>query len=213
MLLANNVLLVVAAARVLLGTLYPLFLDALDLGKISVGPPYFDAVFVPLMAPLVFLMGIGPLARWKQAQRARAVARAALGAGGQRSSTALLAAVRRWASWKPLVELRPAARVLDRRRDARSNVRERVRSARSGGYRDAAARGSRAATGACSLAHLGVAVFIVGVTLVKGYETERDVQDGRRRHASTSAATASASTASRAATGPNYRRHASARST
>ena len=67
MLLANNVLLIVAAGSVLLGTLYPLFLDALNLGKISVGPPYFDTVFVPLMAPLVFLMGVGPLARWKQA--------------------------------------------------------------------------------------------------------------------------------------------------
>ena len=52
----------------LLGTLYPLVLDALGLGKISVGPPYFDTVFVPLMAPLVFLMGVGPLARWKQAE-------------------------------------------------------------------------------------------------------------------------------------------------
>src|SRR2546427_3630533 len=67
MLLANNVLLVVAMASVLLGTLYPLFLDALDLGKISVGPPYFEAVFVPLMTPLVFLMGIGPLAAWRPA--------------------------------------------------------------------------------------------------------------------------------------------------
>src|SRR5262249_34469771 len=67
-LLANNVLLVCAAGSVLLGTLYPLFLDALALGKISVGPPYFDTVFVPLMTPLVFLMGIGPLARWKEAQ-------------------------------------------------------------------------------------------------------------------------------------------------
>ena len=68
MLLANNVLLAVAAARVLLGTLYPLLLDALALGKISVGPPYFEAVFVPLMAPAVFLMGVGPLARWREAQ-------------------------------------------------------------------------------------------------------------------------------------------------
>ena len=51
MLLANNVLLMVAAGSVLLGTLYPLFIDALELGKISVGPPYFEAVFVPLMAP------------------------------------------------------------------------------------------------------------------------------------------------------------------
>src|SRR6476646_1176876 len=57
MLLANNVLLIAAAGSVLLGTLYPLFLDALDLGKISVGPPYFDAVFVPLTTPLIFLMG------------------------------------------------------------------------------------------------------------------------------------------------------------
>ena len=67
LLLTNNVLLLAAAGSVLLGTLYPLFLDALNLGKISVGPPYFDTVFVPLMTPLVFLMGIGPLARWKQA--------------------------------------------------------------------------------------------------------------------------------------------------
>src|SRR5881394_3731278 len=67
MLLANNVLLTIAMAAVMLGTLYPLFLDALNLGKISVGPPYFDTVFYPLMAPAVFLMGIGPLARWKQA--------------------------------------------------------------------------------------------------------------------------------------------------
>ncbi len=67
-LLANNLLLIVAAASVLLGTLYPLFLDALGLGKISVGPPYFDSVFVPLMAPAIFLMGVGPLAKWKQAE-------------------------------------------------------------------------------------------------------------------------------------------------
>src|SRR5512135_917237 len=62
MLLTNNVLLVVAAGAVLLGTLYPLLLDALGLGKISVGPPYFDTVFVPLMTPALFLMGVGPIA-------------------------------------------------------------------------------------------------------------------------------------------------------
>src|SRR5688572_21617200 len=67
MLLGNNVLLTVAMAAVMLGTLYPLFLDALNLGKISVGPPYFDAVFFPLMAPAIFLMAIGPVASWKQA--------------------------------------------------------------------------------------------------------------------------------------------------
>src|SRR6185369_15654863 len=66
LLLANNVLLTVAASAVLLGTLYPLALDALSLGKISVGPPYFEAVFFPLMAPAIILMGIGPMAKWKQ---------------------------------------------------------------------------------------------------------------------------------------------------
>src|SRR5947207_6482386 len=67
MLLVNNVLFVVAMLSVLLGTLYPLLLDALGMGKISVGPPYFDTVFVPLMAPAIFLLGVGPLARWKEA--------------------------------------------------------------------------------------------------------------------------------------------------
>src|SRR5438874_12339720 len=57
-LLANNILLIVAMASVLLGTLYPLFLDALNLGKISVGPPSFDAVFYPLLAPALFLVGL-----------------------------------------------------------------------------------------------------------------------------------------------------------
>src|SRR5438874_9479253 len=66
-LLANNVILGAAAGSVFLGTLYPLAIDALGVGKISVGPPYFETVFVPLMAPALFLMGIGPLARWKRA--------------------------------------------------------------------------------------------------------------------------------------------------
>ncbi|HHJ19422.1 MAG TPA: heme lyase CcmF/NrfE family subunit [Gammaproteobacteria bacterium] len=65
-LLINNVLLLSAAAAVLLGTLYPLLLDALNLGKISVGPPYFSAVFIPITAPLALLVGVGAMARWKR---------------------------------------------------------------------------------------------------------------------------------------------------
>ncbi len=68
MLLGNNVVLTVAAGAVLLGTLYPLLIDGLGLGKLSVGPPYFNAVFIPLMAPALFLMGIGPIARWRKAE-------------------------------------------------------------------------------------------------------------------------------------------------
>ena len=67
LLLANNLLLVVACAAIFLGTMYPMLLDTLQLGKISVGAPYFEAVFVPLMAPAIFLMGIGPVARWRNA--------------------------------------------------------------------------------------------------------------------------------------------------
>jgi len=66
MLLINNILLTTAAGSVLLGTLYPLFLDALKLGKLSVGPPYFGTVFYILMIPLVFFLGFATLVRWKQ---------------------------------------------------------------------------------------------------------------------------------------------------
>jgi cytochrome c-type biogenesis protein CcmF len=62
--LTGNVLLLAALATVFLGTLYPLLLDALDLGKISVGPPYFNAVFVPMMVPVLLLLGIAPWMRW-----------------------------------------------------------------------------------------------------------------------------------------------------
>lgn len=65
LLLINNVLLVVATLTVLIGTLYPLILDALGMGKISVGPPYFDTVFVPIMLPMSFLIGISAVIRWK----------------------------------------------------------------------------------------------------------------------------------------------------
>ncbi|MGR9037226.1 MAG: heme lyase CcmF/NrfE family subunit, partial [Gammaproteobacteria bacterium] len=64
--LLNNVFLVVTAASILLGTLYPLVIDALGLGKISVGPPYFNAVFIPLTAPLAVAVGLGVLLRWKR---------------------------------------------------------------------------------------------------------------------------------------------------
>jgi cytochrome c-type biogenesis protein CcmF len=66
-LLINNLLLSVAAATVLFGTLFPLFMEALAGDKVSVGPPYFNATFVPLMLPLVLVMGFGPFLPWKRA--------------------------------------------------------------------------------------------------------------------------------------------------
>ncbi|WP_028917314.1 heme lyase CcmF/NrfE family subunit [Pseudoxanthomonas sp. J35] len=74
LLLLNNLLLASACAMILLGTLYPLLADALELGKISVGPPYFGLLFSVLMAPLVALVPFGPLARWQRDQASRVVA-------------------------------------------------------------------------------------------------------------------------------------------
>jgi cytochrome c-type biogenesis protein CcmF len=173
MLLGNNVLLAVATASVLLGTLYPLFLDALGLGKISVGPPYFEAVFVPIMAPLVFLMGVGPVARWKSAPlpdlwtRLRwalgvslVVALALPFVGGRFSP---MIAFGYWlAAWIAL--------------SSAEQVRHQLRHA-GGGRLAAALRQPRGWWG-MMVAHLGIAVFIVGVTTVKGYEIERDVKMG-----------------------------------
>jgi cytochrome c-type biogenesis protein CcmF len=171
MLLANNVLLVVAAGSVLLATLYPLFLDALGLGKISVGPPYFESVFVPLMAPAIFLMGIGPIARWKEAQLPEIAIR--LKWAFAVSLVAALALPFVLGKWTPLVSfgLLLALWIVT---TAIVNLKGRI-GGMSGSLRTRLSSQSRSYYGML-LAHCGVAVFIVGVTLVKGYETERDVR-------------------------------------
>jgi cytochrome c-type biogenesis protein CcmF len=74
-LLLNNVLLATTAGAVLLGTLFPLIADALDLGKVSVGPPFFNAIFLPLMVPLVMVMAVGPFLAWKRGDLAGALGR------------------------------------------------------------------------------------------------------------------------------------------
>ena len=74
-LLLNNLVMTTAAAAVLLGTLYPLFLDAVGGGKVSVGPPFFNAVFIPLVAPMIVAMAVGPLLTWKRADLAPALKR------------------------------------------------------------------------------------------------------------------------------------------
>ena len=65
-LLINNVLLTLSAATVLLGTLFPLLLESLDMGMISVGPPYFNTLFVPMALALIFALGFGIQLNWKQ---------------------------------------------------------------------------------------------------------------------------------------------------
>jgi cytochrome c-type biogenesis protein CcmF len=173
MLLANNVMFAAAAGSVLLGTLYPLALDASGLGKISVGPPYFETVFVPLMAPALFLMGVGPLARWKKASipdlatRLRWAFAASLAAG-----LVLPFAMGRWSALVAFGMLL-AAWV------AASGVvqlYEKIRNAAGGTSAWTRLRSTPRATYGMLLAHFGVAVFVTGVTLVKGYDSERDVR-------------------------------------
>jgi cytochrome c-type biogenesis protein CcmF len=159
MLLANNLVLTVAMSAVFLGTMFPLAADALGIGKYSVGPPYFEIVFPVIMAPALFLMGVGPLARWK------------------RTSLPELAVLLRWAlgvslavglilpfafgEWHALVGfgLALAAWIAV---SGLLSLKKRPRN-------------SRAYWGMLT-AHLGVAVFVVGVTLVKGYESDRDLK-------------------------------------
>ena len=172
MLLANNVLLIVACAAVMLGTLYPLVIDALGFGKLSVGPPYFNAVFVPLMAPALFLMGVGPMARWRKAGAIDLAKRLRWAAAV--SLAAALAAPLLLGHWTPMIGFglllaawiasTAVLNLFTRLRDHPAPAWSQRFRAQSGSYYG------------MLLAHFGVAVFIVGVTIVGGYAVEKDVR-------------------------------------
>ncbi len=172
-LLSNNVLLAVAAASVLLGTLYPLFIDALGMGKLSVGPPYFNSVFVPLMVPAMFLMGVGPIARWKKASLPELAVRLRWAFLASVVTALILPFV--LGRWQPLVALGLMLAIWIVTTSA-LNIWERVKitSGQLGVWQKLKAQ-SRSYYG-MHLAHVGVAVFIVGVTLVTGYQSEQDVR-------------------------------------
>jgi cytochrome c-type biogenesis protein CcmF len=169
-LLVNNLLLVVAAASILLGTLYPIAVDALGIGKISVGPPYFNSVFVPLTAPLAALVGIGALARWKRDRLTRLARRLGwafaasivIGAIGilllpHFSAGALLGIT--LAAWVAL----STAQAVRERVAGKPSLWRALRSTPAGFY-------------GMALAHLGIAVFVTGITLTSVYSTEKDVR-------------------------------------
>jgi len=168
MLLVNNILLVVTAASILLGTLYPLLLDALGLGKISVGPPYFNSVFIPLMLPIALFAGIGINVRWK----GDAMQRVFKEVGAWMAASIIIALALtflilpyfHWGAW---LGLTLAVWLLLTHIDF-LKTRLRGRSWRSvplGVY-------------GMTLAHLGMAVFIVGITVTSIYSLEKDVGMG-----------------------------------
>ena len=172
-LLSNNVLLTVAAGSVLLGTLYPLIVDALGKGKLSVGPPYFNAVFVPLMAPAMFLMGVGPIAKWKKSTLPDLVTRLRWAFVISVVSALILPFLA--GQWKPLVSLGLllavwiVATVL-------ANLWERIRVTTGQVTTIQKLKAQTRSYYGMQVAHLGVAAFIVGVTMVTGYQLEQDVR-------------------------------------
>ncbi len=163
-LLINNILLVIAAVLILFATLYPLFLDALGLGKISVGPPIFNFFFLLPMLPLLAVMGVGLHAAWRRA-KADALARKlrTLGLvsivagitvpfayGGNSVLTAVGVAAAVWVMGSSLMELVPR-------------------------FRQGRLASTPASTFAMVLAHFGVGVFVLGVTVTSAFSIEKDV--------------------------------------
>jgi cytochrome c-type biogenesis protein CcmF len=162
-LLANSVLLVVATAAVLLGTIYPLIIDALNMGKLSVGPPYFNAVFAPLLVPTVFLMIPGSVARWRDAN-VREIAHKLRWtfAGAVLLAVLLPFVLGGWSIGAAFglflgcwVALGTAQQVIER-----VGKPGRIGASFWGQH----------------TAHLGMAVLVIGITGVKCYEVERDVR-------------------------------------
>jgi cytochrome c-type biogenesis protein CcmF len=166
-LLLNNVILLVSAVAVLLGTLYPLLADALHLGKISVGRPYFDRVFMILALPLVALIGIGSMARWKRDSGERlwhrlrlpaavavvlALAYSLLLVPHFNPMTLLGITLGLWVAVSTLAGLRE-----------RMRPHNKLRHVPRGYW-------------GMMLGHLGIAVFVIGVSMTSTYSTEKDIR-------------------------------------
>ncbi|MDO9586925.1 MAG: heme lyase CcmF/NrfE family subunit [Brevundimonas sp.] len=169
-LVLNNLFLTAACATVLLGTLYPLILEAVNGAAISVGPPYFALTFVPLMAVALVILPAGPLLAWKRGDLKGVGQRLAVAAG-----LTLLVALAGWLMFEPRKVLSAAgiglgawlilgtlAEVVERVRLFRAPPTESLRRAR------ALPLGAWGAT----LAHAGLGVFVLGAVVETGYRVE-----------------------------------------
>lgn len=170
-LLLNNLLLATATAVVLLGTLYPLFIDAVGGAKVSVGPPFFDSVFVPLMVPLIAALAVGPLLPWKRGDLAGALGRLKLAFG--------LAAVAVLGIWF-IVDRGSVLAVLGLGLAAwlavgvATEIAGRIRLLRARPV-DSLRRflGLPRAAWGMTLAHFGLAVLVAGVTASSAWKVEK----------------------------------------
>jgi cytochrome c-type biogenesis protein CcmF len=169
-LLSNSVLMVVATGAVLLGTIYPLVIDALNMGKLSVGAPYFNAVFVPLLTPLLVLMVPGVAASWKEAQLSQLAHRlrwVALGALLLAFAVPAFLQMRDQGEWLWSTSLG----ILLSAWITLGSLQHVVLRLRQSGRPPLSYWGMQ-------VAHVGMAVLVLGITMVKGYELERDVRIG-----------------------------------
>ncbi len=171
LLLLNNVFLVVAAAAVFLGTLYPLVVDALKLGKISVGPPYFNTVFVPLTLPLVFLVGFAAVMRWKNNSPRQLLQRV----GYLVPVAVILGVLFPWIALRSNSVVVSVALVLAFWAMTTA-VADVFRWLKSGLGKSRQSRNIPLAIWGMNLAHFGLGVFVLGVTLTSAYSVERDVR-------------------------------------
>jgi cytochrome c-type biogenesis protein CcmF len=175
MLLGNNVLLVVIAAFILLGTLAPLIYDALGWGKISVGFPWFTTMFVIFTPFMVIVMGMGPLTRWKQQDPAQLLRtlRIAIVTSVGAGVLAALPILHEFSPWAGLAVMLSVWLVASLLISLRQRLRHHT------GPRDLwksfRARGGGSYYGMI-IAHLGVAVFIIGVTFVTQFQAQEDVR-------------------------------------
>ncbi len=170
MLLANNVILVVAAASVFLGTLFPMVYQAITDDLISIGPPYFNTIFVPLMVLLLLLLAVGPLSRWKRTsmsylwQQLAKVGLASLALGVfipllvlfEFSMTATIAIA--LAAWIVLSMLRDIAN----KTANKPNLGEGLKSLTVSYY-------------GMQTAHFGAVIMLIGVSLTSNFSTEKSV--------------------------------------
>ncbi|WP_374981526.1 heme lyase CcmF/NrfE family subunit [Pseudomonas solani] len=169
LLLVNNLVLVVAASMILLGTLYPLVLDAISGAKLSVGPPYFNALFVPLMALLMLVMAVGVLVRWKDTPLKWLLGML----GPVLLASLVLGVVAAYVygdfHWAVLAVCCLSAWVV------LAGVRDLLDKTRHKGL----LKGGRSLTRSywgMQLAHLGIAVCALGVVLSSQYSAERDLR-------------------------------------
>ena len=193
----NNLFLATAAATVLLGTLYPLILDVLGLGTVSVGPPYYNATFMPIMLPLAALTAIGPLLSWKRADVPGALSRLKF-AGAVAAAAALLAWWLEGGRPLPLIAIAVAGWLLA---GAIGELAGRARVFEAGAL-GRLRRMPRSAWG-MTLAHGGLAIAILGMTGSAAWKQE-DIRDLKPGESGTIAGYVYRLDSVGAAEGPNY---------